>query len=122
MSSLLYLVFFLPGSQSCPRLLFAAHQLRLHCCCLHFILMSLVFLMLIFKPVPFPSVGILNRNLRHFYSRRHFVNTIRLYLDFYIVLLQIIFLIVNCKWCKFRFDIIETVNRFLLFVFIVMRK
>ena len=36
-------------------------------------------------------------DFRHLYSRRHFVNTIRLYLDFYIVLLQIIFLIVNCK-------------------------
>ena len=40
---------------------------------------------------------ILNRNLRHFYSARHFVSTISLYLDFYIVFLQITFLIANCK-------------------------
>ena len=40
---------------------------------------------------------ILSRNLRHFYSARHFVSTISLYLDFYIVFLQITFLIANCK-------------------------
>ena len=38
---------------------------------------------------------ILNSNLRHFYSARHFVSTISFYLDFYIVFLQITFLITN---------------------------
>ena len=33
----------------------------------------------------------------HFYSARHFVITISIYLDFYIVFLQITFLIANCK-------------------------
>ena len=40
---------------------------------------------------------ILNRNLRHLYLARHFVSTISLYLDFYIVFLQITFFIMNCK-------------------------
>ena len=39
----------------------------------------------------------LNRNLTHFYSARHFAGTISLYLDFYIVFLQITFLITSCK-------------------------
>ena len=44
----------------------------------------------------------LNRNLTHFYSARHFVGTISLYLGFYIVFLQITFLITICKQWSFR--------------------
>ena len=40
---------------------------------------------------------ILNRNLTYFYSARHFVGAISLYLDFYIVFLQITYLITICK-------------------------
>ena len=46
--------------------------------------------------LPAPKV-VLDRNLRHFYSARHFVVTISLYSDFYIVFLQITFIITNCK-------------------------
>ena len=38
-----------------------------------------------------------NRNLRHFYSARHFVSIINLYLGFYIVFLHITFIIANCN-------------------------
>ena len=58
---------------------------------------------------------ILKRNLRHFYSARHFVRTIILYLDFYIVFLQITFLVTNniVNSVVFVFDSKVTVNRFL---------
>ena len=53
------------------------------------------------KGILAPKV-ILNRNLGHLYSARHFVGTISLYLDFYILFLQITFLVTNCKKCSFR--------------------
>ena len=45
------------------------------------------------------------QKLKTFYSARYFVSTISLYLRFYIVFLQITFLITsttNCKYCSFR--------------------
>ena len=49
-----------------------------------------------------------NRNLRHFYLARHFIGTISLYLDFFLLTVVV-----------FVFDSIVIINRFLL-VFIVM--
>jgi len=63
-----------------------------------------------------------NRNLRQFYSARHFVSIISLYLGFYIVFLQITFIIaiVMSFSVVFVFDSIVIVNRFFNFVFTVM--
>ena len=63
-----------------------------------------------------------NRNLRHFYSARHFVSVISLYLGFYIVFLQIAFIIaiVISFSVVFVFDSIVIVNRFFIFVVTVM--
>ena len=63
----------------------------------------------------------LRSDLRHFYSARHFVSIISLYLGFYIVFLQITFIIaiVISFNIVFVFDSIVIVNRFFLFLYLL---
>ena len=58
-----------------------------------------------------------NRKVRHFYSARHFGSIISLYLGFYIVFLQITFIIaiLISFSAVFVFDSIVIVNRFFNF-------